>query len=220
MAAAQDRKRGAPRVVEANFVDSIDNAAARAADRPEVAFGGRSNVGKSSLLNMLCQRRGLARTSKTPGRTQRINLFDVRLSTGQELRLADLPGWGHAKVPRRIRDAFGPMIESYLLERSSLAGLFLLVDARRDPDPGLGDFAEWLAEREVAVTLVATKVDKIPRNRQLQVLSKLAKGCRVPGPVIASSSSDGSGGEELWRRIVALTGGGDAAPKGPKGKIR
>ncbi len=204
MAGKQGKGRG-PRVVAADFVASIDAPDGFNGDLPEVAFGGRSNVGKSSLLNMLCQRKALARTSKTPGRTQRVNLFDVRLANGDEVRLADLPGWGHAKVPRQIRDAFGPMIERYLVGRANLAGLFLLVDARRDPDPGLGDFADWLAERQVPVTLVVTKVDKVGRNRRMGVLRQIATGCGVPGHAIATSASDGLGADEIWRRIAALT---------------
>ena len=198
------RSRGA-RVVRADFVASIDAPDGFNSDLPEVAFGGRSNVGKSSLLNMICQRKGLARTSKTPGRTQRVNLFDVDLADGSRVRLADLPGWGHAKVPRQVRQAFGPMIERYLVGRANLVGLFLLVDARRDPDPGLGDFAAWLAEREVAVTLVVTKVDKIGRNRRLGVMRQIAAGCGVPGHAIATSGSEGFGAEEVWQRVAQLT---------------
>jgi len=196
------------RVVQADFVASIDGPDGYNGDLPEVAFGGRSNVGKSSLLNMLCQRKALARTSKTPGRTQRVNLFDVRLAGGTQVRLADLPGWGHAKVPRQVRMAFGPMIESYLAGRGNLAGFFLLVDARRDPDPGLGDFAAWLAEREVPVVLVITKVDKIGRNRRLGALRRIATGSGVPGHAIATSVSEGLGADEIWRRVALLTGAG------------
>ncbi len=203
--AGKARKGGGPRVVSAEFVASIDQPSGFDASVPEVAFGGRSNVGKSSLLNMLCQRKGLARTSKTPGRTQRVNLFDVRLADHSHVRLADLPGWGHAKVPRHVRQAFGPMIERYLVGRDNLAGLFLLVDARRDPDPGLGDFADWLAEREVAVTLVITKVDKIGRNRRFGALQRIARGCGVPGRAIATSASESLGAADIWRRIAQLT---------------
>lgn len=138
-----------------------------APDRMEIAFAGRSNAGKSSALNALCQRNGLARTSKTPGRTQAINFFD-----GPSLRFADLPGYGFAQVPLAVKAAWGRLIEGYLAERECLAGIVLIMDARRPLMAFDQQLLEWGGEFGLAFHLMLTKADKLSRNQQVNILRK------------------------------------------------
>jgi GTP-binding protein len=126
----------------------------------EAAFAGRSNSGKSSALNTLTGKRGLARTSRTPGRTQQINFFDL----GDDRRLADLPGYGYAKVPEAIRLQWKPLIERYLVERRSLKGLVLTVDCRRDFGELEAMMLDWCDETGMPVHLLLTKSDKLKRG--------------------------------------------------------
>jgi GTP-binding protein len=126
----------------------------------EVAFAGRSNSGKSSALNTLTGRRGLARTSRTPGRTQQINFFAL----GNDARLADLPGYGYAKVPEAVRLQWRPLIECYLLERRSLKGLMLTVDCRRDFGDLEAMMLDWCAGTGMPVHILLTKCDKLKRG--------------------------------------------------------
>ncbi len=197
-------KSALPRIVDARHVASIDAPDGYEATRPEIAFCGRSNVGKSSLLNALCNRHRLAHTSKTPGRTQRIHLYDIRLADGTELRLADLPGYGHARVSGHLQRTFGPMIENYLKGRQSLVAVNLLVDARRKPDQDAINFALWMQEREIHAELVVTKIDKVPRNRRFDLLHRLGKGYGIAGEPIATSATEGIGIDQLWRRLSTL----------------
>jgi len=136
-----------------------------AADRPEIAFAGRSNAGKSSALNALCGRTGLARTSKTPGRTQAINFFD-----GAHVRLADLPGYGFAQVPPAVKAAWARLIEGYLSQRSSLVGIVLIMDARRPLLAFDQQLIEWGSHVGLAFHLILTKADKLSRNQQVNTL--------------------------------------------------
>ncbi|MEL6123355.1 MAG: ribosome biogenesis GTP-binding protein YihA/YsxC [Bacteroidota bacterium] len=124
---------------------------------PEFAFIGRSNVGKSSLINYLCNRKKLAKTSGTPGKTQYINLFDVE----GEWILADLPGYGYARISKRIREKWGKLIEHYLTKRENLRTAFLLVDSRHEPIDSDLEQIRWLGKREVPFSLVFTKADKL-----------------------------------------------------------
>lgn len=128
---------------------------------PEVAFAGRSNVGKSSLINCLLQRRKLVRTSRTPGQTQTINFF---LINGQ-FYCVDLPGYGFARVPMAVRAQWGPMVESYLTGRSNLRGVVQILDARHPPTPDDLKLWSWLTDRGIPAIPVLTKADKVPRGK-------------------------------------------------------
>lgn len=131
------------------------------ADRAEVAFAGRSNAGKSSALNAICERKKLARTSKTPGRTQAINFFEQGA-----IRFADLPGYGYARVPPAMKAAWQALVENYLTERASLRGVVLVMDARRPLTDFDAQLLAWGASCDLAFHLLLTKADKLSRNQQ------------------------------------------------------
>jgi GTP-binding protein len=168
---------------------------------PEIAFAGRSNVGKSSLLNMLLARKNLARTSQTPGATRQINFFDVAIAKGPKLTFVDLPGYGYAKVSRAESKSWKDLLEGYLQRRTTLRAVVLLVDARRGFEQEERDLVEFLGLRpELPVFLAATKIDKLPRSGQkpaVQALSR-ASGLRT----VATSAETRAGREELWSRIL------------------
>ncbi len=165
---------------------------------PEVAFAGRSNVGKSSLLNVLMRRKNLARTSSTPGRTQSINLFQL----GDACVFADLPGYGYARVPDAVRRSWGPMIETYLGERSTLALVVLLVDARRDIRGEEGELRFNLTQARIPTVVVATKVDKLKKQPRQRQLAAIRRDLHLPaGQPIAFSAHTGDGRDRLWDAI-------------------
>ncbi|MEM7158287.1 MAG: ribosome biogenesis GTP-binding protein YihA/YsxC [Myxococcota bacterium] len=206
--------KGGWRVVEAQFVISApDVAGCPPADRPEVAFAGRSNVGKSSLLNALTGRRGLARVSRTPGRTQLLNVFDVELrgpgDAQRSIRVVDLPGYGFAAARAEIRQSFAPMIEGYLTDRESLRALIVLVDARRGSfrDDDL-DLLQFASEQELPSLLVATKCDKLGASKRGLLRRTLAKDVGAkPRDVLLTSASAGlgiSGPDGLAAELAAL----------------
>ncbi len=189
------------RIVDAAFV-----AAAQAYDQlppplgVELAFAGRSNVGKSSLMNALTERKKLVRTSSTPGCTRQLNFFEARARDGAVFRLVDLPGYGYAKRSKAERALWADLIEAYLAEREVLAAVVVLVDARRglgDDDVQLMDFVRARRPPRPELIVVATKIDKVPRSKQKAVLAKL--GARV----IGASALTGEGIEALWRRLRA-----------------
>ena len=165
---------------------------------PEVAFAGRSNVGKSSLLNALVARKGLARTSKTPGHTDKINLFEIALKDVDPSRvvLADLPGYGFAARSKAQKKSWGPMIEGYLLGRGALRALVLLADVRRGVEPDDEELVTFWAQTKKPLLLVATKLDKLPKSQQKPALAKLGKA------TIGFSAETNQGREELWSAIL------------------
>ena len=194
---------------------------------PEIAFAGRSNVGKSSLLNALLGQRQLARVSSTPGRTRSVNFFFVE---GRFL-FADLPGYGFAKVPTDVRGAWRGLIDGYLTDRPSLAGVMLLVDSRHPPHETDLMLAAWLHEKEIPFLVLATKVDKVSSSKREAHLGALAEAFGVAGDdVLPVSSVTAEGMPELWRQIHQAVDGREAwlkahdrwgvpSMKGPKAEI-
>lgn len=170
---------------------------------PEIALAGRSNVGKSSLINRMIGRKNLARTSSTPGKTQHLNYY--RINDG--LYFVDVPGYGYAKVSKSQREAWGKMIEKYLMERETLKLVILIVDLRHPPSKDDELMYDWLKAYELPVCVVATKADKVPKTRwpkHLKII-KEALVLRAGDPVILFSSEEGIGKDELWGLINKST---------------
>jgi len=168
------------------------------AQLPEVAFAGRSNVGKSTLINTLVNRRKLVRTSSTPGRTQLLNFFDIN----GEFVLVDLPGYGFAKVPVAVKKSWGPMIRTYLEKRSNLKALVLLFDIRRIPREEDLQLLDWLEEFMVPTIPVITKADKVSRNQQGKHIRQIAEATGLPRDAFTLFSGlNGEGRDEVWERI-------------------
>jgi GTP-binding protein len=171
---------------------------------PEVAFLGRSNVGKSSLLNRLVQRRKLARTSSSPGKTRLIHWYRVQRPEGETL-FVDLPGYGYARVSKAERAGWQALIESYLAGRMTLRCAVLLQDIRRDLSADEDLLIAWLRERNIPVILALTKCDKLKQMRRGRRAAELRGDTDVPDPqIVVTSAEKGLGVEELWRAIDAL----------------
>jgi GTP-binding protein len=168
---------------------------------PEVAIAGRSNVGKSSIINCLVARRGLARTSATPGRTRQLNFFLVN----DAFVLVDLPGYGFAVGPESERRAWGPLVETYLAERPTLRGVLVVVDARRGVEDEEAELLAYLAALAKPATVIATKLDKVGRNAARATVAAL-RGELGAVPVVGFSARTGEGRRELWRVVSAWTG--------------
>ena len=173
------------------------------AGAPEIAFAGRSNVGKSSLINTLVGVHGLARTSATPGRTRLLNWFKVIPPTGPELAFVDLPGYGYAKVSREMRRGFGSLIESYVQLREALTLAVVIVDARRGAEDEEKELLLWLAENHRKALVVLTKADKIPKNKRIPVAEACKRDLGLARAPILFSAQDGDGIAELWKAIAA-----------------
>lgn len=168
---------------------------------PEVAFLGRSNVGKSSLLNALVGRKQLARTSSTPGKTRLIHFFHV-IAGGDELALVDLPGYGWARVSKKERASWGKLVEGYLEDRPPLRLAILLQDLRRDFSEDETLLLDWLEERRVPWQVVVTKADKLKPMRRGKRLKELAQQLERKGPkLVATSSQTKQGIDDVWRVI-------------------
>jgi len=208
-------KTSETKIVHAEFV-----AGAPATDKlpapalAEVAFCGRSNVGKSSLMNTLVARRGLVRTSSTPGCTRQINVFEVRTADGLSLHLTDLPGYGYAKLSKAEKKSWGPMLEGYLRERPTLRAAVLLFDARRGLEPDDEQLLEFLRTPrpagEIEIVLVATKLDKLSLSARKPRLAELKK--QTGTQILGFSAVTGDGREDLWRRLRrAVLAGADAS---------
>lgn len=172
--------------------------------RPEVAFVGRSNVGKSSLLNALLQRRGLAKTSSTPGKTQTVNFFDVNGA----VYFVDLPGYGYAKVPKTMKDAWVRVMTEYLMKREPLRLAVALVDIRHEPSEKDMHMLELLEDAEVPTVVVATKADKIKRGQWQKQTAVIREGLRLEAEslILPFSSETGEGVPILWRVIDETLG--------------
>lgn len=169
------------------------------ADRPEVAFAGRSNVGKSTLINVLLNRRNLARTGSTPGRTRALNFFAV----GEGFYFVDLPGYGYARVSKEERRSWGAMVETYLKRRPNLKTVVVILDIRRDPGEGDLDLLRWLHRYGKEPLLVLTKADKLSRQQSLARANHIragVEGVAGTGPILFSSKTR-EGREEIWKRL-------------------
>jgi GTP-binding protein len=209
----------AVQVVSAEFVKTSTRPAEwpRSAT-PELAFVGRSNVGKSSMLNALARSKKLARVSATPGRTRALQFFDVAYRPSpaarpRHVRFCDLPGYGYAKVSREERDRWAAMIEDYLRDREVLRAVVLIVDARHPPPESDHDALAFLRASGRRVIVAATKIDKLPKTRRGAALRTteeelgLARGEAVP-----FSAVEGTGTEALWARISATVVAAEEAP--------
>lgn len=186
--------------LQISFVTSAKDASTLPETPAEVAFVGRSNVGKSSLINALANHKQLARVSNTPGRTQLINLF--RLPGGGAI--VDLPGYGYAAVPGRIKQGWQKMIEGYLLHRASLVNVFVLVDGEIGPTKLDVQMLAWLRENGVPHTVVATKHDKVKSSKRDTRKRDLASGCMLePGDIVWVSATKGTGIEMLRSLVLS-----------------
>ena len=186
--------------LQISFVTSSKDVATLPDTPAEVAFVGRSNVGKSSLINALANHRQLARVSNTPGRTQLINLF--RVPSGGAI--VDLPGYGYAAVPGRIKQGWQKMIEGYLLGRTSLVNVFVLVDGEIGPTKLDVQMLDWLRANGVPHTVVATKHDKVKSSARETRKRKLAAACHLePGDVVWVSASKGTGIDVLRSLVTS-----------------
>lgn len=168
----------------------------------EVAFAGRSNVGKSSLINMLARRHKLVRTSSTPGSTRVVQIFRLKLR-GAELDFVDLPGYGYAARSKSERKSWGPMIEGFLRSRPGLRAVLVLVDARRGVEPDDEELLSFLDSVGLRGIIVITKCDKLGANDRRAMIAKFARDGRT---AIATSSSSGTGREELWKLVLEASG--------------
>ena len=168
-------------------------------DKPEVAFAGKSNVGKSSLINALMNRKAYARTSATPGKTQTINFYNIN----DGLYLVDLPGYGYARVSEKEKEQWGKMIERYLHGSAQLRAVFLLIDIRHEPSANDRMMYKWVVEQGYQPVIIATKLDKIKRSQVQKHVKMLKEGLSlIPGTkVIPFSSTTKQGRDEIWELI-------------------
>lgn len=201
--------RPLPRIVSAEHVfGATVSASFPPPTLAEIAFAGRSNVGKSSLLNTLVERRNLVRTGGTPGTTRQINFFHAKAADAFEAYLVDLPGYGYAKRSKAEKAAWGELIEAYLSSRPTLRALVLLVDIRRGIEEDDEQLIEFMAAQEAAsrkavpVIVVATKIDKLARAARKPAVSRVAKESSLR--VIGFSAVSGEGKDELWRALRYL----------------
>ena len=187
---------------KATFVTSAPSLdACPPEDLPEVCFAGRSNVGKSSLINALTNRKRLARTSNTPGKTQQMNYYNI----AQKFYIVDLPGFGFAKVPEKERKRWGKDIKQYLLRRNTLNMILHLVDARHDPTRLDTDFFYWMASNQKPFSVILTKADKLSANKlaaSKKTVKKTLEKMNIEVPIIVTSSDSGRGMKELQSLIL------------------
>jgi GTP-binding protein len=185
------------KITSAEFLKSAFNEQDWPADaKPEVAIMGRSNVGKSSLINSLLGVRGLARTSSTPGRTQSLNFFAIN----NRFRFVDLPGFGYARVPKPLKTSWGEMVTSYLAKRDQLVLSIHIVDSRHEPTKLDLQLHEWLEHNARPRLIVATKSDKLSNNELKQSLVRVQRAFSTDR-IVAYSARTGRGGNEIWQGV-------------------
>lgn len=197
-----------------NFQSVEFEAAASRADQlkksdlPEIVFSGKSNVGKSSLINKLVNRKALARVSATPGKTATINFFRL-----PECRFVDLPGYGYAKVSAAEKEKWGKMIEGYLHNSKELRAVFLLVDIRHKPSANDKQMYDWICHNGYEPVIIATKLDKLKRSQVAKSLKEIRIGLGLPkeGKILPFSAETKQGRDEIWALIDELTGLGEPA---------
>ncbi len=172
-------------------------------DKPEIAFAGKSNVGKSSLINGLMNRKSLARTSSQPGKTQTINYYNINNS----MYLVDLPGYGYAKVSVKEKEKWGKMVENYLQKSKQLAAVFLLIDIRHEPSSNDKQMYEWIVYQGYDPVIIATKLDKIKRSQVAKHMKMLREGLKLKAgtKVMPYSALTKQGREEIWALMDELT---------------
>ena len=172
--------------------------------RPEVAFAGKSNVGKSSLINGLLNRKALARTSSQPGKTPTINFYNVN----ESIYLVDLPGYGYAKVAQSEKEKWGKMIEKYLHTSKDLKAVFLLIDIRHEPSANDKMMYDWIVHNGYEPIIIATKLDKLKRSQVQKSIKMIKEGLKLrPGSSIFPFSAETKQGrDEIWAKIDELTG--------------
>lgn len=194
------------KILEAEFVASATALAQLPPPaRAEIAFAGRSNVGKSSLINSLCQRKKLVRTSSTPGCTRGVNVFHLKLRVDEhdaEVDLVDLPGYGFARRSKKERKSWGPLMEEFISQRPGLRGVVVIVDARRGLEADDEQLVDYLRHVDRQVVLVATKVDKVAKSKAKLVVKAVSDGAGMR--VLPYSSTTGDGREGLWRRLLKV----------------
>ncbi len=168
---------------------------------PEIAFAGRSNVGKSSLINTLVNRKRLVKTSSTPGRTQLINFFNIN----EKFSFVDIPGYGYAKVPASVKKKWGPMIETYITTRKTLKGVALIMDLRRTPGPEEMNMLDWLNHYDIPSVPVLTKSDKLSKTRQKKQLKEISNTLSADKDnFILFSAKSRQGKDEVWDVVKKL----------------
>ncbi|MBM6439523.1 YihA family ribosome biogenesis GTP-binding protein [Lacticaseibacillus rhamnosus] len=175
--------------------------------RPEIAFLGRSNVGKSSLINKLIKRKAMARTSSVPGKTQTLNFYDL----DSRLFFVDVPGYGYAKVSKSARAKFAAMIETYLTTRQPLRGVVLLVDSRHEPTADDISMYQYLKYYQFRTLVVATKIDKTPKSKRLHVVKQINQRLDLnqTDTVIPFSAVTGEGYDAIWSWLSQTSGVGE-----------
>ena len=173
-------------------------------DKPEIAFAGKSNVGKSSLINTLMNRKSLARTSSQPGKTQTINYYNIN----DALYFVDLPGYGYAKIAEVVREKWGKMVERYLMSSKQLKGIFLLIDIRHEPSQNDRNMYEWIVYHGFMPVIVATKMDKLKRSQVAGHVKMIKEGigARQDTKIFPFSSLTRQGKDEIWAYIEEASG--------------